>query len=471
MRAASGPSPLLAHARTIDAARRWVRGFAAGWLIGLDRLRVWRSTCSRRRPRSSTRASAGCSRRRCGGRTSARPRTSGASSRRRRGGSASTRSSSTSSTTSSGRWCPVPRPDADGTRPLSIRGTVAGRAFASTSILDVEAERRSGRRLWVPLLDGTERVGVLRADFAGGEPLHRAAGRPRASATRISSPCSSSARARTPTSSSCCAAPRPMTLASELVWALVPPLVLASEDFVLSALLEPCYDIGGDAFDYALNDGVLHFAVFDAMGHGLAAAGMAALALSAYRHSRRAGTRPPRPTRRSTRRSPGRRAHEPLRDGADRRTRARHRTACAGSAPATRRRCCFATAGSIKSLDVAPAPPLALQLAAGPADRGTRVARAGRHGAALHRRPDRGAPARAASCSPSSGSASSSSARRRAGGRAGDAAAAARGDHRARRRRADTTTPPPCWSNGAEPALARSSQPPSDLAHGLHAAT
>src|SRR6188472_3880874 len=78
-----------------------------------------------------------------------------------------------------------------------------------------------------------------------------------------------------------------MTLASELIWELVPPRVLASEDLVLAKLLEPCYDIGGDAFDYALNDGVLHLAVFDAMAHGLPAAGMASLALSAYRHSRR----------------------------------------------------------------------------------------------------------------------------------------------------------------------------------------
>jgi len=84
----------------------------------------------------------------------------------------------------------------------------------------------------------------------------------------------------------------PMTLASELIWELVPPLVLASEDFVLAALLEPCYDIGGDAFDYALDDGVLHVAVFDAMGHGLLAAGMASRALSAYRHSRRNGDGP-----------------------------------------------------------------------------------------------------------------------------------------------------------------------------------
>src|SRR4029079_9248985 len=83
-----------------------------------------------------------------------------------------------------------------------------------------------------------------------------------------------------------------MTLASELVWELVPPLVLASEDFVLSALLEPCYDIGGDAFDYALDSGVLHFAVFACVGRGLGPAGMPALAVSASRHSRRQGNGP-----------------------------------------------------------------------------------------------------------------------------------------------------------------------------------
>jgi serine phosphatase RsbU (regulator of sigma subunit) len=69
--------------------------------------------------------------------------------------------------------------------------------------------------------------------------------------------------------------------------------VLAGDAFMLAALLEPCYDIGGDAYDYAINeDGILHFAVFDAMGHGLAAAGVAAFALAAYRNSRRRGVAP-----------------------------------------------------------------------------------------------------------------------------------------------------------------------------------
>jgi hypothetical protein len=188
---------------------------------------------------------------------------------------------------------PVPSPDAEGAQPLSIRGTVAGRSFASTSILNAEAEAEGGpgRRLWVPLLDGTERVGVMSATFAAREPVpdDMVALCERYAHFIALAVVSKSAYTdhfellrRT----------KPMSFASELILGLIPPLVLASEDFVLSALLEPCYDIGGDAFDYSLDDRVLHFAVFDAMGHGLAAAGVAALALSAYRHSRRQGHDP-----------------------------------------------------------------------------------------------------------------------------------------------------------------------------------
>ena len=74
------------------------------------------------------------------------------------------------------------------------------------------------------------------------------------------------------------------------MWALVPPLVFATDGLVLAGILEPCYDNGGDTLDYAIDDRVLHLGVFDAMGHGLAAAGVAAFALSAYRYSRRNGS-------------------------------------------------------------------------------------------------------------------------------------------------------------------------------------
>jgi serine phosphatase RsbU (regulator of sigma subunit) len=173
---------------------------------------------------------------------------------------------------------------------LPVQGTMAGRAFASNSVLEVDDERGLGRRLWLPLLDGTERLGVVEMTFAEhegslAEGLVAVCERfAHLIATLISNKDLYSdffkiMRRR-----------QPMTMASELLWELVPPQVLATDTFVLSALFEPCYDIGGDAYDYAVNDdGRLHLAVFDAMGHGLAAAGVAAFAISAYRHSRRRG--------------------------------------------------------------------------------------------------------------------------------------------------------------------------------------
>ena len=187
---------------------------------------------------------------------------------------------------------PVAAPDAAGRKPLPVLGTIAGRAFTNTALVEIEGDGGRGRRLWLPLLDGTERLGVLDLAFPdhdGPLPaelltvLEREA---HLTALMVASKGLHSdvfelVRRR-----------RPMTVAGELLWEVVPPLVLATDDFVLSALLEPCYDNGGDAFDYALNDGVLHFGVFDAMGHGLAAAGHGVLALSLYRHSRRRGGGP-----------------------------------------------------------------------------------------------------------------------------------------------------------------------------------
>jgi Stage II sporulation protein E (SpoIIE) len=189
---------------------------------------------------------------------------------------------------------PVPSPDADGRAPVPVpvQGTVAGRVFGSSSIIELTVEG-DGRRLWLPLLDGTERLGVVDMTFArAAEPLPQALVAlceryVHLIATLISSKDLYSDVLKV--LRRC----RPMTIAGDLLWDLVPPQVLASDAFVLAALLEPCYDIGGDAYDYAINqDGILHFAVFDAMGHGLAAAGLSAFALAAYRNGRRRGVAP-----------------------------------------------------------------------------------------------------------------------------------------------------------------------------------
>jgi len=81
----------------------------------------------------------------------------------------------------------------------------------------------------------------------------------------------------------------PMQLAAEIVWDLLPPLTFATPDVMISAILEPAYDVGGDAFDYAVNGDILHAAVFDAVGHGIDASALTSLAISAYRNARRCG--------------------------------------------------------------------------------------------------------------------------------------------------------------------------------------
>ena len=181
---------------------------------------------------------------------------------------------------------PAPAHAADPGEALSVAGTVAGRAFSSTTILRTQGDGLE--RLWLPLLDGTERIGVLGMSF-WEEALSE----------RLVAVCERYAhlvavlvvtKAAYGDAFELIRRRAPMTIASELLWGLVPPLVFATEGLALAAMLEPCYDNGGDTLDYALNDRVLHVGVFDAMGHGLAAAGVAAFALSAYRCSRRAGS-------------------------------------------------------------------------------------------------------------------------------------------------------------------------------------
>ena len=182
---------------------------------------------------------------------------------------------------------PLSGPRRGDRQPLSVEGTIAGRAFKTTSIYRSSSDGGGGQRLWLPLLDGTERLGVIEMAFEEG-----------AIAERTIMVCERYAHltamliATKAKYGDTFEVPRrrqPMTIASELLWQLAPPLVFATDRLVLAGMLEPCYDNGGDALDYAVNDGVLHVGIFDAMGHGLAAAGVAAFALSAYRHSRRRG--------------------------------------------------------------------------------------------------------------------------------------------------------------------------------------
>lgn len=186
------------------------------------------------------------------------------------------------------RLIPLPSSDGDEREAIAVTGTVAGKTYSATTILDSREGEPGTRRLWLPLLDGTERLGVMAMTFPTEDEIppevvgiceryaHLIA--TLMAAKSAYSDVFERARRR-----------QPKTIAAELIWALSPPLVFATDDLVVAGLLEPAYDNGGDALDYALNGDVLHVALLDAMGHGLSAAGLATFALSAYRHARRRG--------------------------------------------------------------------------------------------------------------------------------------------------------------------------------------
>ena len=167
---------------------------------------------------------------------------------------------------------------------LSLDGTLPGRAFR---LSEVVASTTNGFRLWVPLLDGTERLGVLQvevADEADLQPLRR----PSLALASVIAELVASKSQYTDTYEKTRRA-LPMGVPAELLWRQLPPTAFATPRFVVSAQLEPWHKVGGDAFDYSLDGDILHLAVFDGMGHGLQATLLASVALAAYRNARRGG--------------------------------------------------------------------------------------------------------------------------------------------------------------------------------------
>jgi hypothetical protein len=76
---------------------------------------------------------------------------------------------------------------------------------------------------------------------------------------------------------------------AELQWELLPVLAHDGPDFVIAGALEPAYDIGGDNFDYSVEQQGLYLSITDAMGHGVAAALLCSLHVAVQRNARRRG--------------------------------------------------------------------------------------------------------------------------------------------------------------------------------------
>lgn len=168
-------------------------------------------------------------------------------------------------------------------RPLPVDRSSAGWAYRTVSPRVVDAA--DGLIVWMPLIDGAERLGVLAVRTASLDAVRMRRSRTLAHlfAMLISSKRAYSdwlaARTRTAT----------MGLPAEMVRAFLPPRTIGTGKCVSTAVLEPAYDIAGDAFDHSVIKNELHTMILDGMGHDLTAGLTTSVAMAAARNARRRG--------------------------------------------------------------------------------------------------------------------------------------------------------------------------------------
>ena len=170
---------------------------------------------------------------------------------------------------------------------LPVDGSPAGRAYRL--LVPVAADEGAEQRLWQPLLDGAERLGVLRLAADRAQDLHGPAMRERC--RRLAQLLGHVVLAADRYGDGLDAVRRspPTEAAAELVRAVLPPSTCATDQVVVSALSSPSESFRGDVYDYAVAETLVDVAVFRAGGHGMAAAVSAVAAVAAYRAARHRG--------------------------------------------------------------------------------------------------------------------------------------------------------------------------------------
>ncbi|MGW1805801.1 PP2C family protein-serine/threonine phosphatase [Streptomyces sp. NPDC002078] len=167
--------------------------------------------------------------------------------------------------------------------PLSVADSSAGWAYRTLSPRVADSD--DGVIIWMPLVDGAERLGVLavRTDSPDEARMRRSRMLAHLLAMLITSKRAYSdwlaARIRTAT----------MGLPAEMLRAFLPPRTIGSRRCVSTAVLEPAYDVAGDAFDHSVVKNVLHAMILDSMGHDLASGLTTSVAMAAARNARRGG--------------------------------------------------------------------------------------------------------------------------------------------------------------------------------------
>jgi serine phosphatase RsbU (regulator of sigma subunit) len=173
----------------------------------------------------------------------------------------------------------LPLPPAGG-ETLGIDSTLAGRVYQR----ELPAREPSdSRRLWFPVRDGIDRLGVLLLAYPSWDDALVAA------CESLAALVAGLLISKGQFTDDFVRAYRlcPLTLGAELCRSLLPPLSFSTRDISVAGALEPAYEVAGDSFDYALNGSSLHVAIFDGMGHDLQAARLTELMVSGFRHCRR----------------------------------------------------------------------------------------------------------------------------------------------------------------------------------------
>ncbi len=178
---------------------------------------------------------------------------------------------------------PVPAPGAKPGAALDVETTLAGRAFRRLEMLPSESEPP---RLWVPLLDGAERLGVLMAEVASTADLYDPGLRAQCRWAALLTGHLAVLMTHYGDGIDVVRHRRARTVAGELIWSLLPPLTAGVDGFVVSGAVEPRHAIAGDAFDYSLSENTARLLILDAVGHDLRSGLLAATAIAAYRAAR-----------------------------------------------------------------------------------------------------------------------------------------------------------------------------------------
>ncbi len=169
---------------------------------------------------------------------------------------------------------------------LPVDSTLAGRTFRD--VAPYVSTAGPGMTLWTPLVDGTDRLGVLELQFAADVTLEDD---DRLLCVDLAVAVSELVVTRSVYGDRIEQTRRvtPLTIPAELQWQLLPPLTFVSPHFAVAGSLAPATEVAGDSFDYSVNGTIATVSIIDAMGHGLEATLLATVAMGALRNARRGG--------------------------------------------------------------------------------------------------------------------------------------------------------------------------------------